>query len=271
MGEDIAAALNIDRTKGKIIKGAKRISICESSAIFGALGIPQGLVYTNAYTLRKIKKDHHLTKEQIEKTPELIADSVAVFNDHNKAYILLTDILAPDLNWRIAPVMVYLRPDEGGNYIASEYAKTENGETQYISLKNEGLLMYIDENRAAHLPLGGEVKSSLITFNRGGNVKTPEDLSSLSSPTSIPYSGAGAQGENVADGMRRLTTPFKPGENSARFSLGGNTDEIAALVIAREILETGRAPSSANVWAVKESLRASGSTSMGSDPMEEKC
>ena len=81
----------------------------------------------------------------------------------------------------------------------------------------------------------------------------------LFSTTSIPYSGAGAQGENVADGVRRLTMPFTPGENSARFSLGGNTDEIAALVIAREILETGRAPSSANVWAVKESLRASGS------------
>lgn len=144
------------------------------------------------------------------------------------------------------------------------------------------------EHRTVMFAIGGRVYSSKVNIKvlkknnkKGENQRLLHDVTDIKditgeirsligeepkypfypseSATSIPYSGAGAQGENAADGMRRLTTPFKPGENSARFSLGGNTDEIAALVIAREILETGRAPSSANVWAVKESLRASGS------------
>ena len=85
--------------------------------------------------------------------------------------------------------MIYIRPDGEGNYIASEYAKTEAGEAHYVNLVNAGKVLYLDKNKIARLPLRGEAKSSLSTFSAGDNVVTPEGLTK----DIIPYSGYESQ------------------------------------------------------------------------------
>lgn len=192
--EEIEAALNTDRAKGEVVKGGRHIIFCESPRLFAMIGIPHGTVYTKAYTLRKIAKEHSLTAEQIASTPELLERPAAVFDDNGEGYIVLTDALAFDLNGRNAPVMVYLRPDESGNFIASAYSRTENGEAKYANLSNAGRILYFDKDKVARLPLQGEAKSSLSTFNAGDDVKTPENLSSWSSARIVPQGGLGAQG-----------------------------------------------------------------------------
>lgn len=217
--EEVEAALNTDRERGDVLKGGTHVILCDPPELFAAIGMPQGTVYTRAYTLRKIAKDHKLTAAQIAETPDLLANPAAVFDDNGEGYIVLTDALAPDLNGRDAPVMVYLRPDESGNYIASAYSKTESGERQFVNLANAGGLLYANKAKAARLPLRGEVKSSLITFNAGDRAEASGDESPSESARIVPQTGVAAQGgvtrlrvfrdENApATSVTDLTTAF---------------------------------------------------------------
>lgn len=191
--EEVEAALNTDREKGEVVKGGRRIVFCESPRLFEAIGIPRGTVYTKAHTLRKIAKEHALTAGQIASAPELLERPAAVFDDNGEGYVFLTDATAPDEDGANAPVMFYVRPDGQGNYVASAYARKEAAESKYVNLVNADKVLYIDKDKVARLPLRGEAQSSLITFSAGDDVKTPEDLSSWSSPSSIPHSAPDAQ------------------------------------------------------------------------------
>lgn len=217
--EEVEAALNTDRERGDVLKGGRRIDICEAPALFREIGIPDGTVYTKAHTLRKIFQNHGLTAGQIASTPELIANPAAVLDDNGEGYIFLTDALAPDRNGRMAPVMVYLRPDGDGNYIASEYSRTEDAESKYINLTNAGGLLYADKDKVARLPLRGEALSSLSTFNAGDRAEASGDESPSESARIVPQTGVAAQGggtrhrvfidENApATSVTDLTTAF---------------------------------------------------------------
>lgn len=263
--EEVEAALNTDRERGDVLKGGRRIDICEAPALFREIGIPDGTVYTKAHTLRKIFQNHGLTAGQIASTPELIANPAAVLDDNGEGYIFLTDALAPDRNGRMAPVMVYLRPDGDGNYIASEYSRTEDAESKYINLTNAGGLLYADKDKVARLPLRGEALSSLSTFNAGDRAEASGDESPSESARIVPQTGVAEQGgvtrlrvfrdENApATSVTDLTTAFlaqrilagkDPTVDDARkfldgFGLSRTLDAGAALRAAREIAETNR-------------------------------
>lgn len=250
--EEVEAALNTDRERGDVLKGGRRIDICEAPALFREIGIPDGTVYTKAHTLRKIFQNHGLTAGQIASTPELIANPAAVLDDNGEGYIFLTDALAPDRNGRMAPVMVYLRPDGRGNYIASAYARSKRAESQYVNLIKAGNALFVDKRKVATLNLTGEVQSSFESV-RGSDAN------------SIPYGGADSQGgeprhrvfidENApATSVTDLTTAFlaqrilagkDPTVDDARkfldgFGLSRTLDAGAALRAAREIAEANR-------------------------------
>ena len=263
--EEVEAALNTDRERGDVLKGGRRIDICEAPALFREIGIPDGTVYTKAHTLRKIFQNHGLTAGQIASTPELIANPAAVLDDNGEGYIFLTDALAPDRNGRMAPVMVYLRPDGDGNYIASEYSRTEDAESKYINLTNAGGLLYADKDKVARLPLRGEALSSLSTFNAGDRAEASGDESPSESARIVPQTGVAAQGDGTrhrvfidenapATSVTDLTTAFlaqrilagkDPTVDDARkfldgFGLSRTLDAGAALRAAREIAEANR-------------------------------
>lgn len=171
---DVEEALNTDRNSGKVKKGEMRVDFCRAPAVFSAMGISQGKIYSKVYILRKIAKEHNLTAEQIASAPTLIERPAVVFDDHGKGYIFLTQAVAMDEDGRLAPVMFYLREDAEGNFIASAYARKEKAESKYVNLVNAGKVLYYDKNKVTRLPLRGEAQSSLNTFNAGDNVITPE-------------------------------------------------------------------------------------------------
>lgn len=226
--EEVEAALNTDRSKGEVVKGGRRIVFCESPRLFEAIGIPRGTVYTKAHTLRKIAKEHALTAGQIASAPELLERPAAVFDDNGEGYVFLTDATAPDEDGVNAPVMFYVRPDGQGNYVASAYARKEAAESKYVNLVNADKVMYIDKDKVARLPLRGEAQSSLITFSAGDDVKTPEDLSSLSSPSSIPHSAPDAQVGEEAHRLARHSVGRLYTGSAAEVSAQREYDEVVA-------------------------------------------
>lgn len=205
--EEVEAALNTDRSKGEVFKGGRRIVICDAPGIFSAIGIPDGTVYTKAYTLRKIAKEHSLTAEQIASTPALLERPVAVFDDNGDGFVFLTDAVAPDRNGEPAPVMVYVRPDGIGNYVASVYSRTAAAESKYVNLANARKVLYIDKKKVAHLPLRGEALSSLSTFSVGDGVATPNEGETT---RIVPYHGHSAQGGEDRFSVRRAWANSAP-------------------------------------------------------------
>jgi len=207
---DIAEALNTDLAKGTVVKGGKRVVFGRSLRLFPALGLPDGIIYSKAYALRKIAAGHNLTAEQIASAPDLMEEPAAVFDDDGKGYVFLTDAIAPDRNAVDAPVMFYVRPDGEGNYIASAYSRTEDAEAKYVNLVNAGKVLYLDKSKIARLPLRGEALSSLITFSAGDSVVTPEGLTARS----IAKTAAQAQG-----GGRRFSIVGRSG--AKELGIGG--------------------------------------------------
>ena len=178
--EDVEAALNTDRTKGEIVKGEKRVVFCDTPGLLRYVGMPNAKIYSKAYALRKIANDHNVTADQIAGVPELMNHPAAIFNDNGEGYVILTDANVPDANGVLAPMMIYLRPDGEGNYLASAYSRTEDAEAKYVNLANSGKVLYLDKNKVANLTLRGEALSSLSTFSIGDNVATPERVTANS-------------------------------------------------------------------------------------------
>ena len=175
--KDISEALNTDRSNGNVVKGEKRVVFCETPGLLKYVGMPTAKIYSKAYTLRKIFNDHNVTADQIASMPELLNSPAAVFRDvTGNGFVVLTDANVPDANGESAPMMIYLRPDAEGNYLASAYSRTRNSESQYENLANSGNILYWDKNKVADLALRGEVLSSLSTFSIGDNVVTPERI-----------------------------------------------------------------------------------------------
>ncbi len=147
-----------------------------------ACGIPDGRVYTRGYVLRKLEREHALDADGIMAVSQAMESPVAVLADAAETgYVILTDHKARDEDGRVAPVMVYLRPDGRGNYIASAYARSKRAESQYVNLIKAGNALFVDKRKVATLNLTGEVQSSFESV-RGSDAN------------SIPYGGADSQG-----------------------------------------------------------------------------
>ena len=165
--------------------GAANADIVFSDALPPALvacGIPDGRVYTRGYVLRKLEREHDLDADGIMAVARAMERPSAVLADAAETgYVILTDHKARDEDGRVAPVMVYLRPDGRGNYIASAYARSKRAESQYVNLIKAGNALFVDKRKVATLNLTGEVQSSFESV-RGSDAD------------SIPYGGADSQG-----------------------------------------------------------------------------
>lgn len=205
---DVAAALAKD-SDGHYT-GAANANVVFSDALPPALvacGIPDGRVYTRGYVLRKLEREHALDADGIMAVARAMERPAAVLADAAETgYVILTDHEARDEDGRVAPVMVYLRPDGRGNYIASAYARSKRAESQYVNLIKAGNALFVDKRKVATLNLTGEVQSSFESV-RGSDAN------------SIPYGGADSQGgeprhrvfidENApATSVTDLTTAF---------------------------------------------------------------
>lgn len=190
------------------------------------LGAKDARIYTKNYTIRKIIEDHSLLPEQVAGLVKSLENPVAVLSDDGGSYVVLTDIMARNLDGQMKPVMIWMRPDSKGNYIASAYSRTLAGEKKYVNLINAKRLLYLDKNKVAALNLGGEAKSSFVSPSSGNVVKTPEDLSSFVSVGIIPQTPTSAQG-GVAMRNRRYTPD--PTARLLADALGLSAREAAAL------------------------------------------
>ena len=186
--EDVAAALNTDRAKGEIVKGEKRVVFCDTPGLLMAVGMPDAKIYSKAYVLRKVEREHGVTADQIVGIPKLINDPVAIFDDYGKGYVVLTTAQTPDEDGALAPLAIIIRPDEEGNYIASAYSRKEASEAKYVGFVRDGKVLYLDKNKVTDLTLRGEAQSSLSTFSIGDDVLTADDYASWPTPDSMPQS-----------------------------------------------------------------------------------
>ena len=193
--EEVEAALNTDRNTEAVLSGHTEVVFAEGTPqVLQDVGIQDGRIYTHAFILRKIRKDHDMDADGMLRLADAMSRPVAILRDvmnkNEAAYIILTEQTAKDLNGRIAPVMVYLREDKRGNYLASAYSKTENGERQFVNLVNAGGLLALNKNKVTDLNLTGEVKSSFESVKIGDKVI---DLS-RSTPYIVPHPGPSVQG-----------------------------------------------------------------------------
>ena len=192
LGEDIREAVNTDRNTKTVVSGHKEVVFASHAPeVLIASGIPDGRIYTHAFILRKMKDDHDLDEVAIENLVSSAQSPAAILHDVDKkkgteAFIILTEQTAKDLNGRVAPVMIYLRPDSNGNYIASAYARTEKGEKHYIGLLNSGNLLAINKNKVAGLNLTGEAKSSFESVRTDDNVVDLERFTPTIVSNSLP-------------------------------------------------------------------------------------
>ncbi len=206
--EDIERAMEGNDAHGKIIMGYTPEKLV-------AMGIPAGQIYTKGYVLRKLKKEHNLDAGAVTDLASAVASPVAVFDDNmKKGFLVLTEQKAKDKDGRLAPVVVVLRPDANGNYMASAYSKTTNGEDHYINLINAGRLLYVEKDKIAELGLTGEANSSFESAKA--------KFDNLSLPHIIPYSDRESQG------------------GTTRFSIGVNPNVERELEAAREAREASR-------------------------------
>ncbi len=185
---DIEAAVNTDRSKGKVLPLRKVVEFSKTPPFLVSLGVPEANIISRADILRKIKRRHLLTDEQIADLPNRYSAPVAVMRD-GRSYVILTDMEAPTKTSGEKPVMVYLKAvgDKAKhNFIASAYAREANKEQAYIDLIRSGKLIYMDESRIAAAKLED---ATLLQFKPQA---VHGDFTS-----SIPQTGVSAQGENL--------------------------------------------------------------------------
>ena len=137
---------------------------------------PGGLIVFYG-TLAKEARRHDLPPERLADAIAALSDPVAIireWEDRARGRIglsVLTDALADDGEGRKAPVRLMLvsRTDAAGMLLTSAYARKRDKEHNYVERIAEGGLLYVDEQRAAHLPMEAETVSSLETSNVRGD------------------------------------------------------------------------------------------------------
>ena len=220
LGEDIREAVNIDRNTKTVVSGHKEVVFASHAPeVLIASGIPDGRIYTHAFILRKMKDDHDLDEVAIENLVSSAQSPAAILHDVDKkkgteAFIILTEQTAKDLNGRVAPVMIYLRPDSNGNYIASAYARTEKGEKHYIGLLNSGSLLAINKSKVAGLNLTGEAKSSFESVKTDDNVVDLERFTPQIISNSLPENNGPSAELLEAMGRKAAEEKKNAGKNS---------------------------------------------------------
>ena len=194
--EDIREAIAGD-AKGNPIGRRKEVSFSEMPATLKAVGLPDLPIRTRTDIVRKLKREHRFTEQQIAALPAAYGQPVAVFAD-GKAFVILTEMQIATRKGTEKPVMVVLRENVDRNgrheFLASAYPREEANENFYWGLARNGGMLFLDKNKVAVIGLSGRTISTLNKQADGNRVKTPEDLSSLVSRDSIANRGAERNG-----------------------------------------------------------------------------
>ena len=194
--EDIREAIAGD-AKGNPIGRRKEVSFSEMPATLKAVGLPDLPIRTRTDIVRKLKREHRFTEQQIAALPAAYGQPVAVFAD-GKAFVILTEMQIATRKGTEKPVMVVLRENVDRNgrheFLASAYPREEANENFYWGLARNGGMLFLDKNKVAVIGLSGRTISTLNKQADGNRVKTPEDLSSLVSGDSIANSAGGGNG-----------------------------------------------------------------------------
>ena len=203
---DVREAISGD-AKGNPIGRRKEVSFSDMPATLKAVGIPDLPIRTRTDIVRKLKREHKFTEQQIAALPTAYGQPAAVFAD-GKAFVVLTEMRIATRKGTEKPVMVVLRENVDRNgrheFLASAYPREESNENFYQGLARNGGMLFLDKNKVAVIGLSGRTISTLNKQADGNRVKTPEDLSSLVSRDSIA--------NRVAE--------FNGGGADARFSVG---------------------------------------------------
>ena len=194
--EDISRAVNGD-ADGKPVGRRSEVTFSSMPATLKAVGIPDLPIRTRTDIVRKLKREHKFTEQQIAALPTAYGQPVAVFAD-GKAFVVLTEMQIATRKGIDKPVMVVLREnvDRDGRheFLASAYPREESNENFYEGLARNGGMLFLDKSKVAVIGLSGRTISTLNKQADGNRVKTPEDLSSFVSHNNIPNHGDGRNG-----------------------------------------------------------------------------
>ncbi len=147
----------------------------------------------NGKILKKLHKKHAFTPETFAHLVEALGSPVLAMRDKQPLtdipmLTVLTDVPAPDMNGRIAPIMASFIRNGTLVDIASAYSRTENAEKKYANAVKDGTVLFADKARAAKNPLLARALSLLNSFNgpSGPNTDT------------VAYPGAEVKPQNRA-------------------------------------------------------------------------
>ena len=195
--EDVEAAL-VTHSKGggnaKPLSRRQDVVMSENLPLFGAIGLPDMKVICDPAHLRKINGEHLLTLEQIVELPARYNDPAVVFKDGEKAFVVITDMVAPNKAGVEKSVMVRLseQTKKSGErlFLASAYSREAEKESEYTRLVNTpGAPVYFNENKVAALVLEQGTKSTLQSLASRDDVVAPEGMTG----GIVPPSGAVSQ------------------------------------------------------------------------------
>ena len=124
----------------------------------------------NGKILKKLHKKHAFTPETFAHLVEALGSPVLAMRDKQPLtdipmLTVLTDVPAPDMNGRIAPIMASFIRNGTHVDIASAYSRTENAEKKYANAVKDGTVLFADKARAAKNPLLARALSLLDSFN----------------------------------------------------------------------------------------------------------
>lgn len=97
--DDVEAALVTYSNGGENAKPLSRrqdVVMSENLPLFGAVGLPDMKVVCDPAHLRKINNEHLLTLDQIVELPTRYNDPAVVFKDGDRAFVVVTDMVAPN-------------------------------------------------------------------------------------------------------------------------------------------------------------------------------
>jgi len=163
------------------------VHLSQPLPILSALGFKDLPVSTTGDRIAKLHFDHGLTRAEIKRLPELLADPVMVFDSDTQPGSLVAVL---DLWKNGAPVVAAIKPDvllkrAQVNLLASAYPKDRIGVIgKWIDAK---LLRYVDKDKTRAWATNGGVQFPwLVQLRRGSskNILGPSDVVKTDAPES---------------------------------------------------------------------------------------
>lgn len=211
-------------------------------------------VIVNGRLLRKFAKRHNVSQRAFAQLMEAMLHPIGAFieTDENntghqgsigEAAVLIVDVPLPQRNGKPAPSAVIILTKEGSyTTIKSIYGMDSACETKYVGAVKNGMMRWLDKERAAKLPL---LAATTLAFESFNGPSGPSDTSSIPQPSREVNSRQTPQAA-FDEARRRLEVAglyYGRAPEAAELS----DRAIAEFAVAEEALRTGKKPSQAQV------------------------